>query len=220
MNQGRWYLRGTKRICLFVQVSRKKKMPHSLAHIESNKPGPGLKFLKASSALIRHSIEWPLSTMSSCRQNARREFYRSRFTLPRNIWNTTSKYLFVVKFLSHSYTNLFLNQVNRRNHFCHRMLNLNLENMEIVFRTILEFYFYDFVSESISQSSFLLYLDPSIHFHKVKGTSFIQKELNRSNTNITYGCCCCNCCITHGFPQLWGQCRRRCFFQELLVPSL
>ena len=34
-------------------------------------------------------------------------------------------YLFVPKLFSHSYKNLFLNQVHRGNHFCHRMLNLN-----------------------------------------------------------------------------------------------
>ena len=34
-----------------------------------NIPGPGRNPLKASSALIRHSIECPLSTISSCRRN-------------------------------------------------------------------------------------------------------------------------------------------------------
>lgn len=66
-------------------------------------PGPGLNPLKASSALIRHSIEWPLSTISSCRKNGDKRkiskelqgkyllstcFYRSFSHIATRIWSS------------------------------------------------------------------------------------------------------------------------------------
>lgn len=74
----------------------------------SNTPGPGLKFLKASSALIRHSIECPLSTISSCIQemettdNEQMEYD----SLPKTP-NVIVHYLVEAKFFSHSNTDLF-----------------------------------------------------------------------------------------------------------------
>lgn len=74
----------------------------------SDTPGPGLKFLKASSALIRHSIEWPLSTISSCMQetettdNEQMEYG----SLPKT-HNVIVHYLIVAKFFSLSNTDLF-----------------------------------------------------------------------------------------------------------------
>ena len=121
-----------------------------------NIPGPGRNPLKASSALIRHSIECPLSTISSCRRNPshklntqyfmfrtfflggeggggclsilclRLRYHLQKIKIKRLIIKVPLfHYLFVPEFFSHSYTNLFLNQVHRGDHFCHRMLNLN-----------------------------------------------------------------------------------------------
>lgn len=96
----------------------------------TNIPGPGRKFLKGSSALIRHSIECPWSTISSCKWKKTQQKLKKNglcwvfiFILPLKI--SLSRYLFVAEFSSHCNMNLFLNQVNRGNHFCHRMLNLS-----------------------------------------------------------------------------------------------
>ena len=56
-----------------------------------NIPGPGRNPLKASSALIRHSIECPLSTISSCRRNPSHKLDTQYFMLKAKVSLTKNK---------------------------------------------------------------------------------------------------------------------------------
>lgn len=61
-----WWRRDKLAVRLWICTSMQLKN-HGHTTISYNRPGPGRNPLKASSALIRHSIECPLSTISSCR---------------------------------------------------------------------------------------------------------------------------------------------------------
>lgn len=106
-------------------------------------PGPGRNPWKASSALIRHSIECPRITMSSCdkpitcvRSRHVKTAKLSRKKLKPSAAQTMSRaeqskadrnsYLSHAKLLPQSNTNLLLDEISRGDHLRHRVFHLSI----------------------------------------------------------------------------------------------
>lgn len=196
------------------------KFHHSISMV----PGPGRNPLNASSALIRHSIECPLRTISSCKQEkCKQRDTKSNFSSLLAL----KPYIPVCGGASLPLPREFAPQSGQQKksfllldaqpeHGIHQSKKGGKREISSTFVKIISINPQNCICEHKNSSN----LDSSVHFHEVEGSSFIQKELDCPNTNVPYRCCCRNSCIAHGFSQLWGQCWRRCFFQKFLIPPL
>src|SRR5262249_32450629 len=83
---------------------------------------------------------------------------------------------------------------------------------------------HDLLTNKISVSYHLghtvLDLDPRIHFHKIEFRVRIEQELDGSGAVVANLPACLHCHRGYLMAQLGCQCRRGCFFEKLLVPSL
>ena len=64
-------------------------------------------------------------------------------------------------------------------------------------------------------------LTPHSHFHEIKLVRIVVKDkLHRPRTDILDGFSCLDSLLAQVRSQLWRETGRRCFFDDLLVPSL
>ena len=66
----------------------------------------------------------------------------------------------------------------------------------------------------------MLYLQASIHLHKVKVVVLIQQKFHRTGTDIIDRLGRFQCGVSHTRPQFSRYVRRRCFFDYFLMPPL
>ena len=66
----------------------------------------------------------------------------------------------------------------------------------------------------------VLYLDPGIHFHKIKIPVLFQQKFDRPRIFIMRSLCRFYGCLPHLFPQIFIKRRRRRFLDHFLVISL